>query len=131
MITFVQGERGSPGDEEGAEDPFDRRVQAILVAEEDQLRGYAERLVMTGAIRIERLTGTVTARFSRTRWRFHGVLSWHRRPGLEIEAVAVGDSYRGSAHGPMAAKFDDRAGVIRELVLQLAFFFAALEEEAE
>lgn len=131
MITFVQGERGPPGDEQYAEDPFDRRVQAILVAEEDQLRDYAERLVTTGAICIERLAGTVTARFSRPGWRYRGVLSWRRRPGLEIEAVAAHGSYRGGAHGPMAAKYHDRAGMIREVVLQLAFLCAALEEEAE
>jgi hypothetical protein len=126
----VHGERGSPGDEQGAEDPFDRRVQAILVAEEDRLQGYAEQLVTTGAICIERQAGTVTARLSRPGWRYRGVLSWHRRPGLEIEAVAADGSYRSGAHGPMAAKYHDRVGMIREVVLQLAFLFAALDEEA-
>lgn len=131
MIACVQGERESPGDEQGAEDPFDRRVQAILAAEEDQLRDYADLLVTTGAIRIERPAVTVTARFSRPAWRYHGVLSWHRRPGLEFEAVAADGSYRSGSHGPMTSTYHDRAGMIREVVLQFAFLFAALDEEAE
>ena len=131
MITCMQGERGSPGDEQGAEDPFDRRVQAILVAEEDQLLDYAERLVTTGAICIERRGGTVTARLSRPAWRYRGVLSWHRRPELEIEAVAADGSRRSGSGGPMAAKYHDRANMIREVALHLAFLFADLEEETD
>jgi len=38
MIIGVQNDRGPLGDEQDAEDRFDRRVQAILGAEEDQLR---------------------------------------------------------------------------------------------
>jgi hypothetical protein len=126
----VHDDRGLGGDEQEAEDPFDRRVQAILDAQEDQLGHYAERLLTTGAIRVERRAGTVTARLRRPAWRYHGFLTWHRRPGLEIEAVAADGSHRSGAHGPMAAKYHDRGNVIREVVLQLAFHLAALEEEA-
>ena len=130
MITGVEDDRGVPGDEQHAEDPFDRRVQAILSAEEDELRRYAERLLTTGVICVERRAGTVTARFSRPGWRHRGFLTWHRRPGLEIEAAAADGSYRSGAHGAMAEEYRDRASVIREVVLQLAFHLAALEEEA-
>jgi hypothetical protein len=131
MMSCVQGEGESPGNEQGAEDSFDRRVQAILTAEEDQLRDYTDLLVTTGVIRIERPVGAVTARFSRPAWRYHGFLSWHRRPGLEFEAVAADGSYRSGSHGPMTARYRDRASLIREVVLQLAFCLAALEEETE
>ena len=129
MITRVHDDCERLDNEDDAEDPFDRRVQAILDTEEDQLRDYAERLVTAGAIRIERGDGTVTARFSCPAWRYQGFLSWHRRPGLEIEAAAA-DGSRSTAHGPMVTKYHDRVGVIREVVLQLAFSFASLEEEA-
>jgi hypothetical protein len=131
MMTQVTGDHGSPGDEQDAEDQFDRRVSDILDAEADQLHRYAEQLLTTGAISIERRAGQVTARFSRPAWRRHGFLAWHRRPVLEIESAAANGSYGSTGHVPMVTKYRNRSGVIDEIVLQLAFQLAELEEGAE
>ena len=131
MMTHVTGDHGSPGDEQDAEDQFDRRVSDILDAEADQLHRYAEQLLTTGVISFERRTGKMTARFSRPAWRRHGFLAWHRRPVLEIESAATDGSSGSTWHGPMVTNYRDRSDMIDEIVLQLAFQLAELEEEAE
>jgi hypothetical protein len=115
------------GDQDG-QDPFDRRVSDVLNAEAGQLRAYAEQLLATGSLSIERAGGVVTAHFSGPVWRSHGFLSWHRRPRLDIEAAAVNGS-RSSARGPMVAKVGDRDGLMDEITLHLAFSLAFLEDE--
>ena len=86
----------SPSDERDAEDPFDRRWSHMLDAEADLLRMYAEQLLMTGSISIERAGGVLTAQFTGPAWRYHGFLTWHRRPGLDIDAAAANGSYNGA-----------------------------------
>jgi hypothetical protein len=116
-------------DEQGHEDSFDRRVSHLLAAEADLLRMYAEQLLETGAISIDRSGGALTAQFSGPAWRCHGFLSWHRRPGLDIDATAADGSHSG-AHGPMVTKYHDRPGLVHEISDSLAVFFAGLDQDA-
>ena len=123
------GDNDSPDDDRDAGDAFDRRWSHLLGAEADLLRRYAEQLLTTGSISIERAGGVLTAQFKGPVWRSHGFMSWHRRPGLDIDATAANGSYSG-AYGAMVNKYRDRAGLIREIMLQLAVFLAGLEEDA-
>ncbi|MGN6682022.1 MAG: hypothetical protein ACTHKL_30025 [Streptosporangiaceae bacterium] len=119
-----------PTDEQGYEDdPFDRRVSRLLAAEADLLRMYAEQLLETGAISIERSGGILTGQFSGPAWRCHGFLSWHRRPGLDLDATAATGSYSG-CQGPMVTKYHDRPGLVQEISHSLAVFLAGLDEHA-
>lgn len=115
-----------PGDADSA---FDRRWLHLLDAEADLLRGYAEQLLTTGSISIARAGGVLTAQFTGPVRRSHGFMGWHRRSGLDIDATAANGSYSG-AHGAMVNKDRDRAGLIREIMSQLAVFIAGLEEKA-
>jgi hypothetical protein len=119
----------SPDDGRDGEDAFDRRWSHLLDAEADLLRTYAERLLTTGSISIERAGGVLTAQFTGPVWRYHGFMSWHRRPLLDVDATAANGNYSG-AHGAMVNKYRDRADLIREVMLQLAVSLAGLEEDA-
>ena len=112
-----------------ADDAFDRRWSHLLDAEADLLRRYAEQLLTSGSITIERAGGVLTAQFTGPAWRHHGFMSWHRRPGLDVDATAANGGYSG-AHGAMVYKYRDRGGLIREVMLQLAVSLAFLEEES-
>jgi hypothetical protein len=127
-IIGVNDDRETPGGGCDAEDPFDRRWSRILDTEADLLRVHAAQLLMTGSISIERAGGVVTARFTGPAWRHHGFLAWHRRPGLDIDAVGANGSYNG-ARGPMVARYRDRAGLVDEIMFQLAVHLACLEEQ--
>ena len=93
------------------------------------LRSYAEQLLTTGSISIGRAGGVLTAQFTGPVWRYHGFLSWHRRPVLDIDATAAHGSYSG-AHGATVNKYRDRGGLIREVMLQRVVSLAFLEEDA-
>jgi hypothetical protein len=113
------------------QDPFDRRVSEVLAAEESDLGEYAERLIATGSLSIERPSGTVTAQFRGPAARYRGVLTWQWRPELSIVAATAGDEPRRSgARGPTAARYRDRAGLIDEIVLTLAMQIAWLDDES-
>ncbi len=122
-------DKGSPDDDRDADDAFDGRWSHLLDAEADLLRRYAERLLTTGSISIGREGGVLTAQFTGPAWRYHGFMSWHRRPGLDIDATAANGNYSG-AHGAMVNKYRDRGGLIREVMLQLAVSLAFLEQES-
>lgn len=109
----------SPDDGQDAGDAFDRRWSHLLDAEADLLRRYAEQLLATGSISIVRAGGVLSAQFTGPVWRNHGFMSWHRRPGLDIDATAGNGNYSG-AHGAMVNKYRDRGGLIREVMGQLA-----------
>jgi len=111
---------------DAGDDPFDRRWSRILDAEADLLRRYVEQLLMTGSISIKRAGGVLTAKLTGPVWRSHGFLSWHRRPGLDIDAVAANGSHS-SAHGPMVTRNRDRAGLTHEITFKLAIHLAYLE----
>jgi hypothetical protein len=122
------GDREPPSSGQDDSSPFDRLWADTLDAEADLLRTYAENLVATGSIVIERPFGVVTARFSGSARSHRGILGWHRRPRLDIDAVRA-DGSGGSTHEPMVAKFDDHAKLIREIMLHLALYLAYLQEE--
>jgi hypothetical protein len=126
----VNDDREPLSDERDTEDPFDRPWSHLLDAEAGLLRMYAEQLLMTGSISIERAGGVLRARFTDPAWRYHGFLTWHRRPGLEIDATAANGSYHG-VHGPMVTKNRDRASLVDEIMLQLAIHVACLDEEVD
>jgi hypothetical protein len=112
------------------QDPFDRRVSEVLAAEEGSLGEWAERLIETGSLSIERPSGTVSARLRGPALRCRGVLTWQWRPELDIaSASADGSSRRSSARGPTAARYRDRAGLTDEIVLTLATHIAGLDED--
>ena len=94
MIFCVEEDHEHEGDEADSGDAFDRRRSNLLDAEADLLRAHAERLIANGSISIERPAGMVTARFRGPVWRYHGGGAWHRRPGLDIEAIPADDSGR-------------------------------------
>ena len=72
----------------------------------------------------------VTARFRGPVWRYHGRAAWHRRPGLDIEAIRADDSgRRASSHGPMVAKYRDRTNLINEIMLTLSLYLAWLDDD--
>jgi hypothetical protein len=118
-----------PIDEQGHEGSFDRRVSHLLAGETDLLRMYAEQLLETGSISIERAGGVLTGQFTGPAWRCHGFLSWHRRPGLDIDATAADGSHSGG-HGPTVTKYHDRPGLVDEISHTLAVFLAGLDEDA-
>ena len=115
-------------DGQEAGDAFDRRWSNLLDAEAD-LRSYAEQLLTTGSISIGRAGGVLTAQFTGPVWRYHGFMSWHRRPVLDIDATAAHGSCSG-AHGATVNKYRDRGGLIREVMLQRVVSLAFLEEDA-
>jgi hypothetical protein len=53
---------------------------------------YAEQMLMTASIAIERAGGVLTAQVTGSAWRYHGFLTWHRRPRLDIDATAANGS---------------------------------------
>lgn len=125
MIARVEDDRREQG-----EDAFDRRWSHMLDAEADLLRGYAERLVATGSLSIERPAGAVTARFWGPVWRYRSLLTWHRRPELEIVAVPAHRSgWSRAGPGPMVSKYRDRANLIHEIMVQLALQLTRLDED--
>jgi hypothetical protein len=130
MMSGVGEGHEQQGGELDSEDAFDRRVSDILDAEADLLREHAERLIADGSISIEQPAGMVTARFRGPVWRYHGGGAWHRRPGLDIEAIPADDSGRqAGGHGPMVSKYGHRADLIREIMSALALYFAWLEDD--
>jgi hypothetical protein len=72
-----------------ADSAFDRRWLHLLDAEADLLRRHAEQLVTTGSISIARAGGVLTVQFIGPVWRRHGVLTWHRRSALDVDATAA------------------------------------------
>lgn len=124
MVTRVEDDRRDRSD-----DSFDRRWSQVLDAEADLLRGYAERLLASGSISIERPAGVVTARFRGPVWRHRGLLTWRRRPELSIDAVQADSSRHAGAHGPMVSKYRDYANLIDEIMLDLAVHLVWLEED--
>ena len=130
MIICMGGDHEHQGDEPDSGDAFDRRVGSVLDEEADLLGEQAEFLLASGSISVERPAGVVTARFRRPVWRQTGFLTWHRRPGLDIDAMPADDSGRRAwEHGPMVAKYRDRAALLREITLKLAIYLAWLEED--
>jgi hypothetical protein len=130
MIFCVEEDHEREGDEPDSGDAFDRRWSDLLDAEADLPREHAEQLIANGSISVERPAGLVRARFRGPVWRYHGGGSWHRRPGLDIEATRADDSgRRASSHGPMAAKYRDRANLINEIMLTLSLYLAWLEDD--
>jgi hypothetical protein len=128
MISCMEGDHEHQGDEPDSGDPFDRRVGSILEEEADFLDEQAELLLAGGSISVERPAGVVTAQFRRPAWRQTGFLTWHRRPGLDIDAMPADDSGRRAwQHGSMVARYRDRAAVLREITLKLAIYLAWLE----
>jgi hypothetical protein len=128
MIFCVEEEHKHEGDEPDSADAFDRRRSDLLNAEANLLREHAERLIATGSLSIERPAGTVTARLRGPVWRYHGGGAWHRRPGLDIEAIPADDSGRRAwSHGPMVAKYRDRANLINEITFTLSLYLAWLD----
>jgi hypothetical protein len=129
MIFCVEEDHEHEGDEADSGDAFDRRRSNLLDAEADLLRAHAERLIANGSISIERPAGMVTARFRGPVWRYHGGGAWHRRPGLDIEAIPADDSgRRAGSHGPMVAKYRNRTHLINEIMLTLSLYLAWLED---
>jgi hypothetical protein len=111
-------------------DAFDRRRAHLLDVEAELLRDQAERLIATGSISIQRPDGMVAARLRRTVWRYRGGGRWHRRPLLDIEGKPADDSgRRASRHGPMVAKYRDRANLLSEIIMQLSIYLAWLEDD--
>src|ERR1700683_916668 len=109
-------------------DKFDHWVGAILEEEATFLHEQAELLRETGSIRIERPAGAITARLSEPSWRPLGLLAWGRRHALSVNAIAANDAGSSSSQGPMAAKPDDEAAVMHEIILTLAMNLAWLED---
>lgn len=130
MISCVEADHEHEGYELEAGDAFDRRRAHLLDAEAELLRDQAERLIAAGSISIQRPDGMVTARFRGPVWRYHGGGAWHRRPWLDIEGIPADDSgRRASAHGPMVAKYRDRANVLNEIIMKLSIYLAWLEDD--
>ena len=130
MIFCVEEEHEHEGDEPDSGDAFDRRRSDLLDAEADLLREYAERLIATGSLSIERPAGMVTARLRGPVWRYHGGGAWPRRPGLDIEAIPADDPGRRAwSHGPMVAKYRNRSNLINEIVLKLSLYLACLDDD--
>jgi hypothetical protein len=122
MMACVDDDQERQDEEEYAEDAFDRRVNAVLARDEALLQDRSERLLATGTISIERPEGVVTAQLGRP------VPRW-RRPRLDIHAGPADGSRSASAHGPTAARYRDRAALLREIELTLAMHIAWLEED--
>jgi hypothetical protein len=130
MIFCVEEDRENEVYELEFRDAFDRRRAHLLDVEAELLRDEAERLIATGSISIQRPDGMVTARFRRPVWRYHGGGAWHRRPSLDIEGIPADDSgRRASRHGPMVAKYRDRANLLSEIIMQLSLYLAWLEDD--
>jgi hypothetical protein len=130
MIAGVEEDHGHHGGGPDSEDAFDRRVSDLLDEEADLLREQAVLLLTTGSITIERPAGVVTAEFRGPVWRQRGALTWRRRPEIHLDAIPSDDSgRRAGAHGPMVAKYGDRAALIDEIMLTLAIHLAWLEED--
>jgi hypothetical protein len=128
MIRLV--EQHHDRDEAEAGDALDRRRSELLEQEAEQLRDYAERLIASGSLSIQRPRGTVSAHFRGPVWRYHGGGVWHRRPELAIEGIPADNSGRhASANGPMVSKYRDRANLVWEISSQLSIYLAWLEDD--
>jgi hypothetical protein len=109
-------------DDDSTPDAFDRRVNALLAAEEQLLADQAELLLTTGSIFIERPRGTVRVLLRRPALR--------RKGQVRLDATATDGSTRGAhAHGPTAANYRDRSALVEEMVLLLAVHLAWLQED--
>jgi hypothetical protein len=122
MMACVHADQEHQDEEEYAEDAFDRRVNTVLQHDAALLRDRSAMLLATGTISIERPTGVVAAQLGRP------VLRW-RRARLDIHAAPADSSRSASAHGLTAARYRDRAALLREIELTVAVHIAWLEED--